>query len=113
MTRTHVLKVDGVEVARFRPWSEEGGTVRNQNPTSGRVTVEGRELWSSDLDRSGWHPARVVEPLIIPLPELTPGVHRIELEVLDIRAPSETSNERGFWRVSAIVIADQPWPKGD
>lgn len=108
ITRTHILLVDGNEVARWRPWSESGGAMRQANPMSGRLTIDGRELWSSDLDRSGWHPGRVVEPLIIPLPELGPGLHTIELRIEDIR-PKDKSGQ-GYWRVSAIVLADEPWP---
>jgi hypothetical protein len=112
---THVLRVDGREVARWRPWSEGGGTLRNQNPTSGRRTIDGRELRSSDLDRTGWHPGLVVEPTVIPLPELTPGPHDIEIEILDIRPldpPDETGKRHhGYWALSATVVADEPWPE--
>jgi hypothetical protein len=111
-SRTHVLRIDGREVARWRPWSEQGGALRPGNPSSGRHAIDGRELWSSDLDRAGWHPGLMVEPLMIPLPELTPGRHEIDLEILGIR-PSEkrgVRTEHGYWRVSGIVVADEPWP---
>jgi hypothetical protein len=108
ITRTHVLRIDGQEVTRWRPWSESGGSLRSINPTSGRMDIDGRQLWASDLDRSGWHPGLLVEPLRIPLPELSPGRHAIELEILNIR-PKDQSGY-GYWRVSAIVVADEPWP---
>jgi hypothetical protein len=108
ISRTHVLRIDGVEVARWRPWSEDGGGLREANPTSGRTDIDGRSLWASDLDRSGWHPGRLVEPLRIPVPELTTGAHRIELEILNIR-PKDQSGY-GYWRISAIAVADEPWP---
>lgn len=108
--RTNVLRVDGKVVAMFRPWSEGGGTLRPLNPTSGRITIDGRQLWSSDLDRAGWHPGLVVEPRLILLPELTAGRHTIEYSVLEIR-PEDEDGELGYWRVSAILVADEPWPE--
>jgi hypothetical protein len=113
ITRTHVLRIDGQEIARFRPWLERGGILREANPMSGRERIDGRELWSSDLDRSGWAPGHVVWPDIIPVPELTPGEHEIELEIQGIRAadPAEENGDFGYWSVSVIVIADEPWPR--
>jgi hypothetical protein len=111
ISRTHVLRVDGVEVARWRPWSEEGGRLRAINPTSGRMKIDDRTLWASDLDRSGWQPGLLVEPLCMPLAELTPGTHTIELEILNVR-PKDQSGY-GYWRISAIAVADEPWPSED
>jgi hypothetical protein len=105
---THVLKIDGREVARWRPWTEDGGSLRDINPMSGRETIDGRELWSSDLDRSGWSPGRVVEPVRIPVPELTPGKHTLELQILAIRPKDEKG--QGYWRTSAVAVADESWP---
>jgi hypothetical protein len=109
ITRSHVLRIDGIEVARWRPWSENGGRLRGANPTSGRsMKTDGRELWVSDLDRSGWNPGLLVEPMQIPLPELGAGKHTIELEILNIRPKDQAGY--GYWRVSAIAVADEPWP---
>lgn len=112
VTCTHILVVDGREIAMWRPWSEGGGALRDANPWSGRHRVDGREVWSSDLDRSGWHPGTTVEPLIIPLPELTPGPHTIELRIRGIRPksppdPNDNNKEHhGYWAVSAVLVAD-------
>lgn len=111
ISRSHVIKVDGVEVARWRPWSEDGGSLRRMNPTSGRTEIDQRELWASDLDRSGWHPGLLVEPMRVPLPELTAGTHEIELRIENIR-PKDQSGY-GYWRVSGIVVADEPWPNDE
>ncbi len=81
------------------------------NPWAGRSSVEGRELWSSDFDRSGWHPGLVVEPLMIPVPELGPGPHTIELQIKDIRPKKPDDEDHGYWVVSAVVVADEPWPR--
>ncbi|MCA9289705.1 MAG: hypothetical protein KDA25_01165 [Phycisphaerales bacterium] len=111
VTRPHVVLLDGREIARFRPWSERGGPNRHLNPTSGRTAIDGREIWSSDFDRSGWTPGLVVEPLIIPLLELTPGEHTITLRIDGIRAPTEAAPGRGYWRSSVILVGDEPWPE--
>lgn len=108
--RTHVVRVDGVEVARWRPWREDGSGSRASSPWAERRTIDGREVWASDADRSGWVPGRIVEPFIIPLDELTPGRHRVEIEVLEIRdTPKDQPPDH--WRLSACVVADQAWPK--
>jgi hypothetical protein len=111
---THILRVDGEEVARWRPWAEEGGSTRALNPWTGRRTVDGRELRASDFDRSGWHPGLMVEPYIIPVPELTPGTHHIQLEIDGIRRKGPTGPDgkrhHGYFAVSAVVVADEPWP---
>ena len=111
ISRTHVLKVDGQEVARWRPWSECGNDLRQENPMSGRMTIDNRELWSSDIDRSGWHPGTVIEPIRIPVPELSPGKHSVQLEIVGIR-PKDDSGY-GYWRTSAVAVADEPWPDED
>ena len=112
---THVLRVDGVEIARWRPWSERGGTLRDRNPWAGRRVIDGRELRASDFDRSGWNPGLIVQPLIIPVPELTPGRHIVEIEILGIRPKDPPSPGRrqhlGYWMLSATAVADEPWPE--
>jgi hypothetical protein len=111
ISRTHILRIDGVEVARWRPWSEDGGPDSHAaNPASGRINLDGRELWSSDLDRSGWRPGSIVQPIMIPVPELTPGKHTIELEIVGIRPKDQLTNH-GYWRASCIAVADEPWPE--
>lgn len=113
VSATHVLRVDGQEIARWRPWAESGGMTRDLNPFSGRQEVEGREIWSSDLDRAGWTPGLVVMPLTLPAPELTPGSHEVELEILDLRGRGEEGENpgaHGYFAVTVMVVADEPWP---
>ncbi|MBX3355733.1 MAG: hypothetical protein KF724_08545 [Phycisphaeraceae bacterium] len=107
--RTHIVRVDGVEVARWRPWREDGARVRSSSPWAERRIVDGREVWASDADRSGWVPGRLVDPFVIPLDELTPGRHRVEIEVLDIRE-TPAGQPPDHWRVSMSIVADQAWP---
>ena len=109
VTCTHLLRIDGREIARWRPWAEGDARLGRLNPWSGRRTIDGRELRSSELDRSGWQPGRIVEPLVLPVPELTPGRHEVELEIVGIRAEGD-DHAHGYWRVSAVVVADEPWP---
>jgi hypothetical protein len=108
ISRTHILRVDGQEVARWRPWAECGNELRHTNPMSGRMTIDNRELWSSDIDRSGWNPGTAIEPMRIPVPELTPGKHTVQLEIVGIRPKDEIGY--GYWRTSAVAVADEPWP---
>ncbi len=107
--RTNIVRVNGREVARLRPWASPRGDNRAANPMSGRITINGRELWSSSLDRAGWVPGEVVETQVIPLPGLIPGEHQVEIVVLGIR-PEDASENYGYWRISAILVADEPWP---
>jgi hypothetical protein len=116
VTCDHVLRVDGRLVTRWRPWSEGGGTMREANPWAGRQVIDGREIRSSDFDRSGWTPGKAVEPLMIPLPELTPGEHEITVKVLGIRPkgpvnPEDGKRHHGYFCISAFVVADEPWPE--
>lgn len=104
---THVVRVDGQEVARFRPWREDGGTTRRLNPSAGRPDPTNPGLLASDLDRSGWVPGQKVEPRILPLPELTPGIHTVTLELLGTTPQSDGNQPvEGYWMQSAAVVAD-------
>lgn len=111
ISSTHILRIDGKPIAMWRPWREDGSAFREHNPTSFRTEIDERELWSSDLDRSGWVPGDIVKPLIIPAPELDAGEHTIELEIIGIRPKTPNNPEHGFWRVSIAVVADEPWPE--
>ena len=81
------------------------------NPWAARNTTKGRKLWSSDSDRSGWHVGLVVELVLIPVPELGRGSHTIELQIKDIRPRKPNEEDHGYWAVSAVVVADEPWPR--
>jgi hypothetical protein len=110
VTSTHVLRIDGVEVARWRPWTEDGPTLRSENPFAGRQRVGERQVRASDYDRAGWNPGRVVKPLLIPTPELQPGRRRIELEIDGIRSGADRESPHGYWVVTVQVVADEPLP---
>jgi hypothetical protein len=112
---THILRIDDRQVVRWRPWSEEGSAVRGLNPWAGRQVIDGQEVWTSDFDRSGWQPGLIVEPLSVPVPELRPGRHTVELEVRGIRPVPEDpeSAGHGYWVISAAVVADSPVEAAD
>ena len=115
VTATHVLRVDGVVVAKWRPWEENGPELRPRNPMAGRQEVRGRMVWASDIARSGWSPGLPVDRMIIPVPELTPGRHTISLEIEGIRPPKPEQAEtgvkpgHGYFAVSAVLVADRRW----
>lgn len=110
ITRTHILRIDGEEIARWRPWREGHVGLRGINPTSGRGRLGTRTVWSTDFDRSGWLPGLKVDPLIVPVPELTPGEHEIEIEIIGIRPVDPDGGGYGYWWLSAALVADEPWP---
>jgi len=113
LTSTHILKVDGNEVARWRPWREDGGSLHELNPTSGRWEIDGRLLWSCDIDRAGWMPGSLVKPVLIPLPEIRPGKHTIEIEIQNIHRAEEKDGRDGYWITSVIILIDEAWPSPD
>lgn len=110
VSRTHVLRVDGREVLRWRPWTEPPRDVRDRNPWAGRRMIGAREVWACDASRSGWAPGYTVAPLVCPLPELTPGRHTVELEILDL-VPSADPAAPNFWQESLAILSDAPCPK--
>lgn len=110
VSSTHILSIDGQEIARWRPWSESGTSVRATNPYAARFEIDGRTYRASDFDRAGWHPGRLVTPLVIPVPELSAGRHELTLTIEDIR-PREEGGAHGYWTVSIALVADAAWPE--
>jgi hypothetical protein len=110
VSAVHELRVDGRLVARWRPWRENGPELRPLNPWAGTINVgPGRDLRACDLDRSGWGPGLAVEPLVIPLPELTPGLREIELRILGIRPADPGTGAHGYFSVNATLLGDRIW----
>ncbi len=96
--KDNVIRVDGREVQRYRPWRDDCGNYRAINPYC-RRWANGQ--WSSDFPRSGWCPGDEVQPLMLDLTELlTPGKHEIEFFVENIR-PRDENDYYGYWRVSS------------
>lgn len=102
VTKDHVILLDGVEVARVRPWRDDCRRFRDLNPY-GRRWSDGS--WSSDYGRSGWCPGDVVPPREIDLTRaLPPGPHTIALRIEGIR-PLDAGKQFGYWRVSAALLS--------
>ncbi|MCW3462429.1 PNGase F N-terminal domain-containing protein [Chitinophaga nivalis] len=89
--------VDGKRVYHFIPWRTDCATYRLSNPASGNF---GNGLSSSDLSRSNWCPGTLTAPVIISLPDITPGLHTIRVAIPQGK-PEGTS--QSFWNVSGTL----------
>lgn len=92
--------VDGQRVYSFIPWRTDCGTYRMSNPSSGNF---GDGLSSSDLSRSNWCPGTTTNPVYIPLGQLAPGRH-----VIQVAIPLGKSEGTSFsaWNVSGCLIGE-------
>ncbi len=100
-SKFNVVKVDGREVLRYKPWRNDCTRYRDINPYT-RHWPDG--TWSSDYSRSGWCPGDMVEPLVTDLRmDLPPGRHLMEFAVEDVR-PRDENGHHGYWRVSAYLV---------
>lgn len=93
--------VDGKRVYHFIPWRTDCGNFRLLNPSSGNF---GNGLSSSDLSRSNWCPGSVTEPVTIPLPDLTPGVHTFKVK---IPLGEREGNSFSAWNVSGSLLGEK------
>ena len=90
--------IDDEVVYKFVPWREDCPTYRLLNPSSGNF---GNGLTSSDLSRSNWCPGSITVPEIIPLNNLTPGIHTLKIAIpIGERAGGSFS----AWNVSGVLI---------
>ena len=92
---------DGKRVYHFIPWREDCATYRLLNPASGNF---GSGLSSSDLSRSNWCPGTLTLPVDIPLPDLAPGRHTLQVAI-PLGKPEGGSFSA--WNVSGVLIADK------
>jgi hypothetical protein len=93
--------VDGKRVYHFIPWREDCATYRYLNPASGNF---GNGLSSSDLSRSNWCPGTITLPVEVPLPDLKPGKHKLQVAI-PLGKPEGTSFSA--WNVSGVLIGDK------
>ena len=98
--RVNEILLDGRIVSRFVPWRSDCGTRRRWNPASGNFW---NGVSSSDLSRSGWCPGEAVSPVLVPLPDLTPGRHTIRV-VIPMGPPEGDSFSA--WNVSGVLLGD-------
>ncbi len=100
-SKFNVVKVDGREVLRYKPWRNDCTDFRDINPFT-RHWPDG--TWSSDYSRSGWCPGDWVRPMVTDLRmDLLPGDHTMEFSIEDVR-PRDENDHYGYWRVSAYLV---------
>ncbi len=100
-SKDNVIRLDGREVHRCRPWRDDCVAFRSVNPYCTRWS-DG--TWSSDYSRSGWCPGDIVAPEQIELTEnLPPGNHSFMIDVEGIR-PRDEHGHYGYWRISAYLL---------
>ncbi len=98
-SKENVITIDDSEVHRYKPWRDDCKNFRDRNPTSGRWG----DVWSSDLDRSGWCPGDIVYPVILDVSsELNSGSHNLAYWIENIR-PKNVNGDYGYWRVSSFL----------
>lgn len=100
--KVNTILIDGHVAAAVTPWRSDCATFRALNPASGNFW---NGLSSSDFSRSGWCPGTTVSPYFIPLPDLGPGRHRLEIA---IPAGAPEGGSFSAWNVSAVVIGGIP-----
>ncbi|WP_372801636.1 PNGase F N-terminal domain-containing protein [Lutibacter sp.] len=93
--------IDGKLVYSVVPWRTDCATYRYSNPASGNFF---NGLSSSDLSRSNWCPATLTPPYIIPLHNLEPGTHTIEVV---INQGDDEGSSFSHWNVSGILIGEK------
>lgn len=92
--------IDGKEIFSIAPWRTDCATYRFYNPASGNFE---NGLSSSDLSRSNWCPATLTPPFQIPLTNLKPGEHTIEV-VID--QGKNEGNNSSHWNVSGVLVGN-------
>jgi len=91
------LFIDGKEVFKIVPWRTDCGTYRLSNPASGNF---GNGLSSSDLSRSNWCPGMLTPAYIVPLENLKPGKHQIEVV---INQGDNEGSSFNHWGVTGVL----------
>ncbi len=89
--------VDGKVIFNTIPWRTDCATYRFSNPASGNF---GNGLSSSDLSRSNWCPGTLTPPDIIPLKNLKPGAHVLEVVIDQGKDEGESFNH---WGVTGMI----------
>ena len=93
--------IDGNPVFEVVPWRTDCATYRLVNPASGNFA---NGLSSSDLSRSNWCPGTLTPPYVIPLNNLQPGKHTIEV-VIDQGA--DEGGSFSHWSVTGMLTGNK------
>ncbi|CAH0257665.1 GLPGLI family protein [Chryseobacterium sp. Bi04] len=99
--KVNTVSMDGKTIFSFVPWRTDCGSYRLYNPASGNFQ-DG--LSSSDLSRSNWCPGTVTNPEFIPLGDLKPGKHSIQIKIP--QGPTEGTSFSS-WNVSGVLLGVQ------
>ena len=95
--RLNKVFIDGKLIFNEVPWRTDCATYRLSNPSSGNFS---NGLSSSDLSRSNWCPATLTPPKIIPLHNLKPGKHTIQVV---IEQGDDDGSSFNHWGVTGVL----------
>ncbi|MDD4150538.1 MAG: PNGase F N-terminal domain-containing protein [Bacteroidales bacterium] len=98
VSKLNQIFIDGTKVFEISPWRTDCATYRINNPASGNF---GNGLSSSDLSRSNWCPGTLTPPYFIPLTEIEPGKHSIQI-IID--QGEDEGNSFNHWSVSGAIV---------
>lgn len=99
--KENAFYLNGQKVYQFIPWRTDCGSYRLYNPASGNFQ---NGLSSSDYSRSNWCPGTVTSPVYIPLGNLSPGEHTLQL-IIPQGAPEGGSFS--YWSTSGVLIGEK------
>lgn len=92
--------IDGKPIYSFVPWRTDCATYRLSNPASGNFN---NGLSSSDFSRSNWCPGTLTCPEFIPLSNLNPGKHTMQI-VID--QGEDEGSSFSHWAVSGVITGE-------
>lgn len=92
--------IDGKEAFKITPWRTDCATYRLSNPASGNFE---NGLSSSDFSRSNWCPGTLTPPYFVPLNNLKPGHHVLEV-IID--QGDDEGNSFNHWGISGILTGN-------
>jgi len=95
--RLNKVFIDGKLVFNEVPWRTDCATYRLSNPSSGNFA---NGMSSSDLSRSNWCPATLTPPKVIPLNNLKPGKHTIQVV---IEQGDDDGSSFNHWGVTGVL----------
>ena len=95
--RLNKVFIDGKLVFNEVPWRTDCATYRLSNPSSGNFA---NGMSSSDLSRSNWCPATLTPPKVIPLHNLKPGKHTIQVV---IEQGDDEGSSFNHWGVTGVL----------
>lgn len=98
--KSNTILLNGVQKLSFIPWRTDCGSYRSYNPASGNFS---NGLSSSDYSRSNWCPGMSTSPIDIPLGDLPPGQHTIQVK---IPQGKPEGNSFSSWNVSGVLLGN-------